>query len=269
MKRKLFLSLALGVALAIPAGAGNDITVAAYYFPNYHPSDPRNAVTKGSGWSEWELVKAARPRFPGHVQPNAPLWGYTDESDPKVMEQKIAAAAGHGIDAFIYDWYFYEDGPFLRRGLEQGFMKAANNHRLKFGLMWANHDWIDIFPCRPKESPKVLYPSRMTPEGFARMADYVIGAYFKHPSYWLVDGKPYFSVYELGTLIQGFSSVQATRAGLDRFREKVKQAGFPGLHLNAVVWGGVILPGENTPTEPAKLVTDLGFDSVTSYTDSD
>ena len=59
---------------------------------------------KGKGWSEWELVKAAKPRFPGHHQPNVPLWGYADESDPKVMEQKIAAAADYGIDAFIFDY---------------------------------------------------------------------------------------------------------------------------------------------------------------------
>jgi len=52
------------------------ITVASYYFGNYHPGDARNTREKGAGWSEWELVKAARPRFPGHAQPKAPLWGY-------------------------------------------------------------------------------------------------------------------------------------------------------------------------------------------------
>ena len=68
------------------------ITVAAYYFPNYHTDDPRNINLKGKGWSEWELVKAAQPRFPGDHQPNVPAWGYTDEKDPKVMAQKIDAA---------------------------------------------------------------------------------------------------------------------------------------------------------------------------------
>ena len=98
--------------------------------------------------SEWELVKAAKPRFPGHHQPNVPLWGYTDESDPKAMAQKIDAAADHGIDAFIFDWYYYEDGLYLQRGLEKGFFGAANNRRLKFALMWANCDWVDIHPYK-------------------------------------------------------------------------------------------------------------------------
>ncbi len=31
------------------------------------------------------------------------------------------------------------------------------------------------------------------------------------------------------------------------------------------MWGQTILPGEKTVAEPAKLVADLGFDSVTSY----
>lgn len=104
----------------------DDITVACYYFPNYHTDDPRNIINKGPGWSEWELVKTAVPRFPGHKQPNIPTWGYTDEKDPKVMEQKISAAARNGIDCFIFDWYMYEDGPFLNRCLDEGFLKAGN-----------------------------------------------------------------------------------------------------------------------------------------------
>ncbi len=50
------------------------ITVAAYYFPNYH-EDKRNAAYHGAGWTEWELVKNARPRFANHHQPNVPAWG--------------------------------------------------------------------------------------------------------------------------------------------------------------------------------------------------
>src|ERR1700722_18526084 len=67
---------------ASPADDSAAITVAAYYFPDYHPGDPRNEKAKGHGWSEWELVKQAKPRFPNHQQPKIPAWGYTDESDP-------------------------------------------------------------------------------------------------------------------------------------------------------------------------------------------
>ena len=112
---------ALGLpCLAAQSPDEKPFEVASYYFGNYHPGDPRNTKNKGTSWSEWELVKAARPRFPGHHQPNVPLWGYEDESDPKVMAQKIDAAADHGIDAFIFDWYYYEDGPFLDRADRSG-----------------------------------------------------------------------------------------------------------------------------------------------------
>jgi len=241
------------------------IAVASYYFGNYHPNDPRNATLKGPGWSEWELVKAAKPRFPGHQQPHIPLWGYGDESDPKVMSRKIDAAADHGITAFIFDWYYYNDGPFLQGAVDQGFLQATNNHRLKFALMWANHDWLDIHPYKLGAPAPVLYPGVVTPANFEMICDHLINDYFNHPFYWRVDGKPYFSFYDLTNLLANFGSVQATRAALDKFRAKAVVAGLPGLHLNAVAWGQPVLPSEKAPADVAKLVHDLGFDSVTSY----
>jgi hypothetical protein len=242
--------------------------VACYYFPNYHV-DPRNEAAHGPGWTEWELVKRAEPRFAGHVQPRVPLWGYEDESDPTAMARKIAAAADHGIDVFLFDWYCYDDGFFLERGLEQGFFNAPNNDRLKFAIHWANHTWINIHPAklsaRPHIDTPVLYPGTVTPETFGTVVRHTIGTYFKHPSYWLIDGCPYFSFYELGKLVESLGNVASTRAALDDFRAQTRAAGFPGLHLNAVVWGQPILPGGSTPTNPKELVSDLGFDSFTSY----
>jgi hypothetical protein len=238
-------------------------TVACYYFPNYHV-DKRNETQHGPGWTEWELVKRAEPKFPGHRQPRIPQWGYTDEADPVEMARKIDAAADHGIDAFIFDWYYYNDGPFLQRGLEEGFMKAANNKRLRFGLMWANHDWLDIQPAK-LAPPPLQYPGKVTPQAFERMTDYIVKTYFAHPSYWKINGRPYFSVYELYRLVDNFGGVDATAEALKRFREKTKAAGFPGLHLNAVAWGIQLLPGEKAVKNPAELVKRLGFDSVTSY----
>lgn len=259
-------SFALLLAMLSPGTAPDDkITVASYYFGNYHPGDPRNEKAKGPGWSEWELVKDAKPRFPGHRQPNLPMWGFEDESDPVNMGKKIDAAADHGIDAFIFDWYYYDDGPFLDRPIDRGFLKASNNKRLKFAFMWANHDWIDIHPHRRNTNPKLLYPGKVTPETFEKVTDLLVKNYFRHPSYWKVDGKPYFSIYEINKLLESFGSVEATKAALSQFRSKVARAGLPGLHLNAVVWGQPILPGESQPADFPKLIRDLGFDSVTSY----
>ncbi len=254
-----------GNARAEQRPADDDVFVACYYFGNYHPSDRRNEALKGKGWSEWDLVKQAKPRFPGHAQPRVPLWGYTDESDPKEMARKIDAAADHGIDAFIFDWYWYDDGPFLERPIDEGFMRAANNGRMKFGFMWANHDWVDIHPLRKGAPQRLLYPGKVTPETFAKIGDLLVSRYFAHPSYWRIDGKPYFSVYDLQKLVESFGDVASTRKAIDSLRAKAVAAGLPGVHVNAVAWGTPILPGEKAPSDPVKLIADLGFDSVTSY----
>lgn len=254
----------LALASATLAHAADDVTVACYYFPNYHV-DPRNEAQHGPGWTEWELVKDAEPRWERHHQPKVPAWGYTDEADPVAMAQKIDAAADHGIDAFIFDWYYFDDGPFLERGIEKGFFGAENNDRLEFGVMWANHDWIDIHPAKRHIEPTLQFPGKITAEAWERMTTFLVETYFSHPSYWMVDGKPYFSVYDLSKLMASFGSIEATRAALDAFRAKCVEAGLPGLHLNAVVWGRAILPKEEAPADPAMVVEALGFDSVTSY----
>jgi len=243
----------------------NPITVAAYYFPDYHTGDPRNDAYKGKNWSEWELVKAARPRFPGHHQPNVPAWGYVDEKDPKVMAMKINAAVENGIDCFIFDWYMYEDGPFLNRCIDEGFLNAPNNQKIQFALMWANHDWIDIHPYTRGTEKKLLYPGKVTPQRFEEIGDFVIQNYFTRPNYLKVDGKPYFSIYDVQKFVESFGSIQATKVAMDRLGEKAKNAGLNGVHWNLVAWGNPILPGEKAPENTAELIRQLGFDSATSY----
>jgi Glycosyltransferase WbsX len=149
--------------LAVPAAAEAEnardrFQIGAYYFPGFH-SDPRVSVDHGPGWTEWELLKRAEPKFPGHRQPKDPLWGFEDESKSEVFSKKIAAAADHGLTHFLFDWYWY-DGPFLSGALDSGYLQASNNHRLKFALMWANHDWFDIQPAKLHGPGSLLHPER-------------------------------------------------------------------------------------------------------------
>ncbi|HIQ21697.1 MAG TPA: hypothetical protein EYH34_10755 [Planctomycetes bacterium] len=262
--RILIALVSVAVATGLAAAEGERFEVAAYYFPGYHP-EPRNDERFGPGWTEWELVKAARPRFAGHRQPRVPAWGYRDESDPDAFEQKIDAAADHGITTLIFDWYWYGDAPFLQGALDKGFLKAENRHRLKFALMWANHDWIDIFPYKRGTPRTVIHPGKVSPSVFRNATDYVIRRCFTDPGYWKIQGKPYFSIYHLGTLLDSFGSIQATRAALDDFRRRTQAAGLAGLHLGAVAWGQPRDPQTGKPIPLGQLVDELGFDSVTSY----
>jgi hypothetical protein len=241
-----------------------NIEVAAYYFPQYHP-DPRNDAWHGKGWTEWDLVKAARPRYPGHAQPIRPAWGYFDESDPAWVAKEIDLAADHGVTSFLYDWYWYEDGPFLIDGLEGGFLRAPNSERLKFGLMWANHEWQNIHPATFTNRPAPLASGRVSAEAFDRLTDHAIERYFCRPNYLCVGGAPFFCIYELGTFIAGLGGLDAARKALESFRERVRRAGYPDVHLNAIVWGVTVLQSELKIPDPAKLVADLGLASVGSY----
>jgi len=266
------LSLSLTAAAQTPQAAAGKTSsiadpayeVAAYYFPSYH-ANAAYSREHGEGWTEWNLIKQAKPRFEGHQQPKVPAWGYDDESDPAAMARRIDAAADHGLTAFLFDWYWHDTGPYIEGGLERGFLKAPNRDRLKFALMWANHDWISIFPAKSGVKPDIMHPGPVTPETFVKATDHIIHAYFSQPNYWRIGGKPYFSIYELMTLVKGFGGVDATKAALDDFRERARKAGVGEIHLNAVMWGIQVLPTEHIIKNPEELLAKLGFDSVTSY----
>jgi hypothetical protein len=244
----------------------SNYTVAAYYYPNYH-TDTANQRRHGSGWTEWELVKNAKPRFSGHNQPLVPLDGYLDEADPAVMAQKIVMAKKHGVDCFLFDWYWYDEGPHLDRCLNEGFLGASNCGDLKFAIMWANHHLVDIHPVSRASSPALLNSGVVNPDTFIRMTDFIIDRYFSRENYLRVQGGNYFSVYEIDKLIASFGSVDATRQALLDFRQRSEHKGVGPLHLNCIVTGHALLPGETGPsgTNTLRIIEGLGFDSITSY----
>jgi hypothetical protein len=238
-------------------------TVLAYYFPGWHP-DERLSTRYGDGWTEWQLLQDGRPRFPGHRQPRVPAEGYLDESDPEVMAGKIDLAADHGVDAFAFDFYWHDEGPFLEGALDRGYLGAKNRGRVEFTLMWANHDWVEIFPAGKGEH-EVLRPGPVGRTAFDAMVDHVIENYFSQPEYLSIDGQPFFSIYEIGSLIEGLGGVEATRDALDDFRRKTVAAGYRGLYLDATVWGFGVLPHAVTTAKPEELIDKLGFASASSY----
>jgi L-rhamnose mutarotase len=243
-------------------------TVAVYYWPNFHP-DRFHQSKKGAGWTEWEVVKAGKPRFPGHEQPLAPLWGYRDESDPYEMARSIDAMADAGVDALIFDWFRYDDdidgGVLLESALRDGFLRAENRARVRFGLMWANHTYIDLHPFAPGtkfENAPVWRLGEIGRAAFDRHTQDAIDRYFSQPNYWLIDGRPYFSIYDVEKLIAGLGGIDETIDALESFRARTRAAGFPDLHLNLVDW--TIEPAA-VGQSAAELVAALGADSTTWY----
>jgi hypothetical protein len=260
-------------------------TVAIYYWPNFHP-DNQHQSKKGQDWTEWEIVKNGKPEFDGHYQPKVPIWGYPDESDPKVMARSIDVMADAGIGAIIFDWYRYDDsingGIMIEEALKKGFLNAPNRNRVKFALMWANHTYIDCHPFAEGDNfsnAPVWRKGEVSRDAFDRHTQDAIQNYFTQPNYWKIDGSPYFSIYDLDKLISGLGGLEATSAALDNFRERTKMAGFPDLHLNIVDQGlgfpqvlekviGQTIPGvaSRKVETMADLLLTLNTNSSTMYT---
>lgn len=241
-------------------------TVLAYYFPNWH-SDPRTSAWFGEGWTEWALVGSAEPRFAGHRQPRVSALGEFDEADPAVFDVQIDLAVEHGVDGFIFDYYWYQDGPFLQRALDEGFLRASRREEAVFSLMWANHNLVDIFPARAGDgSARLLADGRVDRSAFEEMVRHITAEYFSRPNYLRVENRPWLSIYDLDTLVDGLGGVEATKQALDWFDEHVRSHGFDGVHLDGVVLGENELPGGIAAVaDRAVLLERLGFRSASSY----
>jgi len=245
--------MACGVALGEETRAKRPEVVAVYY-PHWHSYD-HGSAWKGDGWTEWEGLKAAVPRFPGHQQPKKPSWGCFDESDPKWVAREINLAADHGITVFLYDWYWYSGVKNMEEALEKGFLRAPNRSRMKFALMWANHDRRDQF-CPEFGTPRnVWLPSRHSPRDLARMIDYCIAHYFRQPNYWRVNGGLFFSVFDAEKFVKQLGGPQETRALLKEMDARLRKAGLPPMHWNAMV---------SSPAA-ATVVEQAGFRSTSRY----
>jgi len=108
--------------------------IAAYVWPSYHPDD-RAKLFWPEEIGEWQTVKNNKIKIEGQEQPRFPVWGYINEADPYVAEMEINAAADHGVNVFIFDWYWFDEMPFLEGQLNNGYLRARNNSRVKFYLM--------------------------------------------------------------------------------------------------------------------------------------
>jgi hypothetical protein len=263
MNRRDFVkasSFTIAAAATAEASTKTEYQIGAYYFANFNV-DPRNELIHGKGWTEWEVLKRGEPKFAGHHQPKIPVWGMEDESDPGVFQMKIAAAKAAGIGHFIFDWYWYEDAPFRNRALDFGYLHSTNKEQVKFCLMWANHDLTNHESLRLHDSRQpepLLFRGVYDAAAFDKATDIAL-RYFTDPFYLKIDGAPYFSIYELKHLVDGLGGLSTAQAALKRFRDKVRAAGFPDLHLNVISFDLDGLP--NLP----ELLPSFGVSSVTSY----
>ncbi|MBQ5893307.1 MAG: glycoside hydrolase family 99-like domain-containing protein [Clostridia bacterium] len=248
--------------------------IAAYIWPAYTGTEYRTLPFWPEGIGEWQSVKNSKRKTDSYFWNRKPLWGYQDEADPKVMEMQIEEAVKHGVNVFIYDWYWYDHRPFLEQCLNDGFLKASNRDKMKFYIMWANHTANYTWDIRLSDRARTqkewkLWDGAVSRADFDCVVERIITQYFSQPNYYKIDGKPVFMIYDVDNLIRGLGGMEKTREALEYFRAETVRAGFPGLELQLTGWGERIANASGVDSEHAlstrEIVPALGFDSVTNY----
>ena len=273
MKKRLYLLWVFLCCSVFLFGQGKkqNYDVAAFLYPAYASDDPRLRPFWPMGIGEWETVMTMQKRNPGHYWDRKPLWGYINEADPSVMSMEIEQATKHGVNVFIFDWYWYDGRPFMETTLDNGFLKAENVNKMQFYLMWANHDVLNLWDTRlanVKEN-NVIWTGKVDRQEFEKVCKRNIEKYFKHPQYYKIDGKPVFMIYDIPQLIAGLGGIEETADALKWFKEETKKAGFPGLELQITMWSINLnysgLDAGKTTDPGNSFVKKLGFTSGTHY----
>ena len=251
--------------------ASPDTYVCAYIWPSCHDDSLAHRWLWEKGIGEWEVIQQGDPRYPGHYQPRQPLWGYEMDDDPVVVEKWIRTALKYGVNTFIYDWYWYstEDGysgPYLESALDEGFLKAPSHKKMNFYIMWANHDvkynYWNYHKWGDREDR--LFNPDVDWSQFKQVVSRIISQYFHEPGYVKIDGCPVLGIFSVDNFVRSFGSLDEAARAMDYFREEVRKAGFPGLHVQEMHGGGFHL-NEAVKARLTERMARLGINSQALY----
>jgi hypothetical protein len=202
-----------------PVPVRGPFEVGAYYFPGWRSA------------GQWQPLRGYPER--------RPLLGWYREGDPEVADWHIKWAVEHGLTFLAYDWYWSEGARQLEHALHKGYFRARYRHRLKFCLLWANHN----------------APGTHSQEDCVAVTRHWITHYFRRPEHLTVAGQPVLIIFSPQRLTEDLGS-DGVRRALTAMREECRGAGLPGLCLLACV-------GD---TGEARRAAAEGYDAVTAYT---
>jgi len=219
--------------------------VLAFYLPQYHPI-PENDEGWGAGYTDWQKVAAARPRFKGHHQPHVPAdLGFYDLRLEETRLAQAALAAQHGIGGFCYYHYWFNGRLLLGRPFDE--VLASGRPHFPFCLCWANENWTRRWDGLDQE---ILIQQDYDAYDPAAHIEWLEPA-FRDQRYIKIHGQPLFLVYRP-------DDIPKMRQIIDGWRSHLENLGYPGLYLAAVETKAF------TRLSPDETFA-LGFDAIVEF----
>jgi hypothetical protein len=207
------------------------VDVLAYYLPQFHPFAENNDWW-GTGFTEWTNVTTARPLFDEHYQPHLPAdLGFYDLRLEQVQRDQVALARRYGVRGFCYYYYWFSGQTLMTLPIDRHVEEDID---LDFCLCWANESWSRRWDGSEND---VLMAQRHTFDSDVAFIHSCI-RYFRSNRYIRIDGAPLLQVYRI-------SLMERPRETIERWREIVREAGFPDLHVCMVESFGLSDPHEH------------------------
>ena len=196
--------------------------VYAFFLPQFHQC-PENDEFWGEGFTDWDNVRKAKPLFEGHRQPNLPSAevGFYDLTDPEVLRRQARMARDHGIDGFVFHYYWFDGRKVLDIPISNWLADPTID--LPLALCWANEPWTRRWDGLEQD---VLIAQNYGENWANRLWD-DISPILKDPRYITVDGAPVLVIYRVGDLPHPDQAIQT-------WRQRAMDDGHPALHVSVV-----------------------------------
>jgi hypothetical protein len=165
-------------------------------------------------------VKKAKPLFEGHRQPILPSdeVGFYDLKDPEVLRRQAKTAKDHGIDGFVFHYYWFDGRKVLDTPINNWLNDPTID--LPLAICWANEPWTRRWDGLEHD---VLIPQAHGEDWANRFWD-DISPILNDPRYIRVDGAPMLVIYRAGDIPD---PVEAIRT----WRQRAADDGHPALHV--------------------------------------
>jgi hypothetical protein len=168
------------------------IKVLSLYLPQYHEIEENN-IWWGSGYTEWQAVKSAKPLYNQHNQPRKPLNNnYYDllKDGVKTWKWQANLAKDNGVYGFCIYHYWFLGKQLLQNPME--ILLQNPDIDINYTICWANESWTRTWYGLETE---VLIDQKYGKENDWRKHFNYLLQFFKDKRYIKIDNKPMLNIY--------------------------------------------------------------------------